>query len=80
MGYEASTWNGVGAPSKTPAEIVDTLNREINARLADSKIKARLTDLGGTVLPGSPGDFGKLIADETEKWAKVVKFASIKPD
>jgi tripartite-type tricarboxylate transporter receptor subunit TctC len=79
-GYEASTWNGVVAPKNTPAEIVDTLNREINQGLASSTIKARLADLGGTVLPGSPADFGKLIADETEKWAKVVKFASIKPE
>ena len=73
-GYEASTWFGIGAPKNTPAEIVDRLNKEINAGLADPKMKARLADLGGTVLPGSPADFGKLIADETEKWAKVVKF------
>jgi tripartite-type tricarboxylate transporter receptor subunit TctC len=70
---------GVGAPRNTPAEIVDKLNKEINAGLADPKIKARL-ELGGTVLPGSPADFGKLIAEETEKWAKVVKFANIKPE
>ena len=79
-GYEASSWYGVGAPRNTPAEIVDKLNKEINAGLADPKIKARLADLGGTVFAGSPADFGKLIADETEKWAKVVKFAGIKPD
>ena len=79
-GYEASTWFGIGAPRNTPAEIVDRLNKEINAGLADPKIKARLADLGGTVLPGSPADFGKLIADETEKWAKVIKFAGIKPE
>jgi tripartite-type tricarboxylate transporter receptor subunit TctC len=79
-GYEASAWWGVGVPSNTPAEIIDMLNREINAALADPKMKARLGDLGATVLPGSPADFGKLIADETEKWAKVVKFAGIKAD
>jgi tripartite-type tricarboxylate transporter receptor subunit TctC len=79
-GYEASTWFGVGAPKATPAEIVDKLNKEINAGLVDPKIKARLTDLGGTVLAGSPGDFGQFIADETEKWAKVVRFAGIKPE
>ena len=62
----------------TPAEIIDTLNKEINAALADPKLKARLADVGGTVLAGSPADFGKLIADETEKWAKVIKFAGIK--
>jgi tripartite-type tricarboxylate transporter receptor subunit TctC len=78
-GYEASAVWGVGAPRNTPAEIVDKLNKEINAGLADPKIKARL-ELGGTVLPGSPADFGKLIAEETEKWAKVVKFANIKPE
>ena len=79
-GYEASNWYGVGVPKNTPAEIIDKLNKEINAGLADPKIKARLADLGGTVLPGSPADFGKLIADETEKWAKVVKFSGAKPD
>jgi tripartite-type tricarboxylate transporter receptor subunit TctC len=76
-GYEASIWQGIGAPRATPAEIVEKLNREINAALADARIKTRLTDLGGTVLPGSPSDFGKFIADETEKWAKVIKFAGI---
>ena len=79
-GYEASAWSGIGAPKKHAAEIVDKLNKEINAALADPKIKARLADLGGTVLAGSPADFGKLIADETEKWAKVIKFAGIKPE
>ena len=79
-GYEASAWYGVGAPKNTPAEIVDKLNKEINAGLADPKIKARLADLGGTLLAGSPADFGKLIADETEKWGKVIKFAGIKPE
>jgi tripartite-type tricarboxylate transporter receptor subunit TctC len=79
-GYEASFWYGVGAPKATPPEIVDKLNKEINAGLADPKIKARLADLGGTPLVGSPADFGKFIADETEKWGKVVKYAGIKPE
>jgi tripartite-type tricarboxylate transporter receptor subunit TctC len=79
-GYEASNWYGVGAPKNTPAEIVDKLNREINAALADPKIKVKLADLGGAVLPGSPVDFGTLIADETEKWGKVVRAANIKPE
>ena len=79
-GYEASAWFGIGAPKNTPAEIVDKLNKEINAGLADPKIKARLADLGGTVLAGSPADFGKLIADETEKWGKVIRAANIKPE
>jgi tripartite-type tricarboxylate transporter receptor subunit TctC len=79
-GYEASNWFGLGVPRNTPVEIVDKLNKEINAALADPKLKARLADLGGTVIPGSPADFGKLIADETEKWAKVVKFSGAKPD
>jgi tripartite-type tricarboxylate transporter receptor subunit TctC len=79
-GFEATLWTGIGAPKNTPADIVDKLNREINAGLADPTIKARLADLGGTPLVGSPADFGKLIADETEKWAKVVKFAGIKAD
>ena len=79
-GFEASTWFGFGAPNATPAEIIDTLNKEINAALDDPNMKARLADLGGTVLPASPADFGKLIADETEKWAKVVKFSGAKAD
>jgi tripartite-type tricarboxylate transporter receptor subunit TctC len=79
-GYEVSSWFGVGAPKATPAGIVEKLNKEINAGLADPKIKARLADLGGTPLVGSSADFGKLIADETEKWAKVVKFANIRPE
>jgi tripartite-type tricarboxylate transporter receptor subunit TctC len=79
-GYEASAWLGVGAPRNTPVDIVDKLNREINAGLADPKMKARLADLGGTVLAGSPADLGKLIAEETEKWAKVVKLSGAKPD
>ena len=79
-GYEASAFFGIGAPKNTPAEIVDKLNKEINAALADPKIKARLAELGGTVLAGSPADFGKLIADETEKWAKVIRAANIKAE
>ncbi len=79
-GYEASQWYGLGAPKNTPTVIVDRLNKEINAGLAEPKLKARLADLGGMVLVGSPADFGKLIADETEKWGKVVKFAGIKLD
>ena len=79
-GYEASVWFGAGVPKITPTEIVDRLNKEINDALADPKIKARLADLGGTVLPGSPADFGKLIADETEKWGKVIRAANIKPE
>jgi tripartite-type tricarboxylate transporter receptor subunit TctC len=80
LDYEASNWYGVGAPKATPAEIVEKLNKEINAGLADPNMKARLVDLGGTVLAGSPADFGKLIAEETEKWGKVVKFTGIKAD
>ena len=72
-GYESSQWFGVGAPKNTPTEIIDKLNKEINAGLADPKIKTRLADLGATVLAVSPADFGKLIADETEKWGKVVR-------
>jgi len=79
-GYEASFWFGVGAPKATPADIVDKLNKEVNAALDDPKMKTRLADLGGTVLLGSPADFGKLIADETEKWAKVIRAANIKPE
>ena len=79
-GYEASTWYGVGAPKATPAEIVEKLNKEVNAALIDPKIKVRLADLGGVALPGSPAEFGKLIADETDKWGKVVKFTGIKAD
>ena len=77
-GYEASTFFGIGAPRNTPPEIIDKLNKEINAALADPKIKERLADLGGTALAGSPADFGKIIAEETEKWAKVVRAANIK--
>ena len=80
LGYEASAWFGVGAPNNTPSQIIDKLNEAINAGLADPKIEARLADLGGTPLVGSPAEFGKLIADETEKWGKVVKFTGIKAD
>jgi tripartite-type tricarboxylate transporter receptor subunit TctC len=79
-GYAADTWYGIGAPKGTPAEIVDTLNREINAGLADPTITARLAELSGTVRVGTPADFGKLIAAETEKWGKVVKFSGAKAD
>jgi tripartite-type tricarboxylate transporter receptor subunit TctC len=77
-GYESNAWMGFGVPRNTPVEIVDKLNKEVNAGLADPKLKARLADVGGAVRAGSPADFGKLIADETEKWGKVVKFAGIK--
>ena len=77
-GFEASQWYGVGAPKNTPPQIIDKLNKEINAGLADPKLKARLADLGGTVLPGSPADFGKHIAEETEKWGKAIRAANIK--
>jgi tripartite-type tricarboxylate transporter receptor subunit TctC len=79
-GYETSTWTGIGAPKNTPTEIIDKLNKEINAALADPKMKAHFGELGGTVLGGSPADFGKLIADETEKWGKVIRAANIKPE
>jgi tripartite-type tricarboxylate transporter receptor subunit TctC len=79
-GYEASSWYGIGAPKGTPSEIIDRLNKTINAGLTDPKVKARLADLGGTMLAISPADFGKLIADETEKWAKVVRFVGLKAD
>jgi tripartite-type tricarboxylate transporter receptor subunit TctC len=79
-GYEASQWYGMGAPKSTPAEIIDRLNREINAGLADPKMKARFADIGGEVLPGSPSEFGRFIAEETEKWGKVVKLAGLKPE
>jgi tripartite-type tricarboxylate transporter receptor subunit TctC len=79
-GYEASASFGVGAPRNTPADIVEKLNKEINAALADLQMKVRLADLGGSVLPGSLADFGKLIADETEKWGKVIRAANIKPE
>jgi len=79
-GYEAHNWYGLGAPKAIPAEIVEKLNNEISAGLADPKIKARLVDLGGIALTGSPSDFGKLIVEETDKWGKVVKFVGIKAD
>jgi tripartite-type tricarboxylate transporter receptor subunit TctC len=79
-GYEAVAFYGIGAPKNTPPEIVDKLNKEINAGLADATLKKRFADLGSVPFPGSPADFGKLIADETEKWAKVIKFANIKPE
>jgi tripartite-type tricarboxylate transporter receptor subunit TctC len=78
--YEASFWGGIGAPKNTPAEIIGKLNMEVNAALADPKFKARLSNQGSTVLAGSPADFGRLIADETEKWGKVIRAAGIKAD
>lgn len=78
-GYEMSGWLGVGAPKSTPVELIDKLNKEINAGLADPKVKGRIAELGAAPLTGSPADFGRLIADETDKWAKVIKFAGIKP-
>jgi tripartite-type tricarboxylate transporter receptor subunit TctC len=79
-GYEASVWFGIGAPRNTPSDIIEKLNKEINAALADPKLRARLAELDGTVLPGSPDDFGKFIADETEKWGKVIRSANIKAE
>jgi tripartite-type tricarboxylate transporter receptor subunit TctC len=79
-GYDTKQWYGIGMPSKTPIEIVEKLNKEINATLVDPKIRARLADLGGTAFPSSPAEFRQFIAAETEKWAKVVKFAGIKPE
>jgi tripartite-type tricarboxylate transporter receptor subunit TctC len=79
-GYEATAWFGTGAPKATPVEIVDKLNSEINACLADQKLKARIADLGGIAITGSPADFGRLITEETEKWAKVVKFSGAKAE
>ena len=79
-GYEASAWYGVGAPKNTPAEIVDKLNKEINAASPTPRSRRGLPILGATVLAGSPADFGKLIADETEKWGKVIRAANIKPE
>jgi tripartite-type tricarboxylate transporter receptor subunit TctC len=76
-GYEASGWFGVGASKNTPAAIIDKLNKEVNAALADPKMKVRLADLGGMVFPGSPAEFGKLIADETEKWGNVIRALNI---
>ena len=79
-GYEASAFFGIGAPKSTPAEIVDKLNREINEALSDPRIGARLAEVGGTVVAGTPADFSKLIADETEKWAKVIRAANMKAE
>jgi len=79
-GYEASAWQGVGVPKDTPAEIIDRLNKEINAGLADPKLKARIAEQGAVPLPMTPVEFGKFIADETEKWAKVVKFAGVRAE
>ena len=79
-GYEASAFFGIIAPRNTPPEVIGRLNMEINAILADPKAKARLADMGGTMLPGPPDNFGRLLASETEKWAKVVKFAGIKAE
>ena len=79
-GYEASQWYGMGAPKNTPADIIDKLNKEVNAALFDPKMTARFAEIGGEALPGSPSDFGKFIAAETAKWEKVVKFAGLKPE
>jgi len=79
-GFEVSGWYGMSAPMGTPAEVIDKLNKEVNAGLADPELRARLAALGGTVLPGSPADFGKLIADETEKWGKVIRAANIRAE
>ena len=79
-GFDTSSWWGVSAPRGTPAEIVDKLNKAINAGFADQKFRERLADLGGDGMPGTPADFGKVIADETEKWRKVVKFANLKAE
>jgi tripartite-type tricarboxylate transporter receptor subunit TctC len=79
-GFEASYWAGIGAPRNTPVEIVDKLNTEINAVLAEPELRRRLSDLGGAMLAGSPAEFGKLIADETEKWGKIVKIVGIKQE
>jgi tripartite-type tricarboxylate transporter receptor subunit TctC len=79
-GYEASGFAGIGVPKGTPAEIIDKLNKELNAGLADAKIKGRIVELGGTVTGGSPAEFGKIVADATEKWAKVIKFAGVKAE
>jgi tripartite-type tricarboxylate transporter receptor subunit TctC len=79
-GYESSVFFGIGMPKNTPTEIIEKLNKEINAGLDDPKMKARFADFGGVAFSGSPADFGKLIAEETDKWAKVVKFAGVKPE
>jgi tripartite-type tricarboxylate transporter receptor subunit TctC len=79
-GYEASAWYGIGVPKSTPTEIIEKLNTTINAILADPAVKKRFADMGATLLPGSPAQFTKFIADETEKWGKVVKFSGAKPE
>jgi len=79
-GYEAFAWQGIGAPKDTPPDIIARLNTELNAALADAKMKTRIADLGGEPMPMSPAEFGKLIDNETEKWGKVIKFAGIKPN
>jgi tripartite-type tricarboxylate transporter receptor subunit TctC len=79
-GYEASGFAGIGAPRDTPAAVIDMLNKELNAGLADSTVKARIVELGGTVAGGSPAEFGKILSEATEKWAKVIKFAGIKAE
>ena len=79
-GFEAGQWVGIGAPKNTPIEIVERLNREINAGLTDATLKARIAELGGMTLPGSPADFGKFVAAETKKWGDVINFAKIKPE
>ena len=78
--FRPSDWAGVSAPKSIPSDIIEKLNKEINAVFTDPKFKARLADLGGAPFPGSPAEFGNFIADETEKWAKVIKFAGLKPD
>ena len=79
-GYEASAWYGLGMPKNTPDEIIETVNKAMNAVLADPKSQARFAELGASLLPGAASDFGKLLADETDKWGKVVKFSGAKPD
>jgi tripartite-type tricarboxylate transporter receptor subunit TctC len=79
-GYEASGFAGIGVPRNTPVEIIDRLNKELNAGLADSKVKARIVELGGTVLGGTPAEFATIISEATEKWARVIKFAGIKAE
>ena len=79
-GYESSYWNGIGAPARTPVEVINKLNKEINLGLAEPTIKARLTELGATVLTGSPDAFDRLIAEEAEKWAKVIRATNIKAE
>jgi tripartite-type tricarboxylate transporter receptor subunit TctC len=79
-GYEASAWFGIGVPKGTPMPIIERLNREINAGLADPKVRDKLVDLGGMLMGGTPAEFGKVVVEETEKWAKVVKFSGAKPE